>query len=53
MMKNKKWVIGMGLMVSVLVVAWLRREVQIDKSLDAGGAWDYVQQSCHFDVSQK
>ena len=28
--------------------AWLYGEIQIDKCLDAGGAWDYEQHHCMF-----
>lgn len=32
---------------------WLYGEVQIDKCLDAGGAWDYQQKRCMFEEPRK
>lgn len=55
MIKKKRWAIGIVLVlaVSVPLVTWLRREIQIDKCLDAGGAWDYEQLHCIFEAPHK
>jgi len=48
MTRKKRWATGVVLVlaVSVPLVIWLHREIQIDKSLDAGGAWEYGQLHC-------
>lgn len=55
MIQRKKWLIVgvLVLWVSISLVVWLYREIQIDKCLDAGGAWDYEQPHCIFEAQQK
>ena len=46
----RKWVrlIAASVFVALAVwfVAWFDREMMIDKCLDGGGAWDYVNTRC-------
>lgn len=51
MTKGRKLVllILLFLGVGIPLVAWLYRELQIDKCLDAGGRWEYQQRHCLFE----
>jgi hypothetical protein len=44
----KSWVVMMASVAAVLAMLglWVRREFQIDKCLDHGGAWNYDMQQC-------
>lgn len=45
--KRVVWAVLILLFVGAFA-AWLYGEIQIDKCLDAGGAWDYEQRHCMF-----
>ena len=45
--KRVVWAVLILLFVGAFAV-WLYGEIQIDKCLDAGGAWDYEQRHCMF-----
>ena len=47
-MRKLSRLIAVGVLVALAVwsVAWFHREMMIDKCLDGGGAWDYVNALC-------
>jgi len=53
--KVKRWALWLALLLvgGIGTAAWLYGEIQIDKCLDAGGAWDYQQKHCMFDEPKK
>lgn len=55
MTKMKRLAIWLVLVpaISLPVGIWLYWEIQIDKCLDAGRAWNYERRHCVFEVSQK
>lgn len=55
MTKIKRRIVWLILVFAIgaAVVPWLYREIQIDKCLDAGGAWDYEGKHCIFEIPQK
>lgn len=55
MTKTKRRVIWLLLVlaVSIPLAIWLYGQLQIDKCLDAGGAWNYEQQSCILETPRK
>jgi len=48
MTRKRRWATGVVLVLamSVPLVMWVLREIQIDRCLDAGGAWEYGQLHC-------
>lgn len=41
------------LVACILFSFWLYRQIEIDKCLDAGGAWNYEQRHCLFETPKQ
>ena len=50
--KRAVWAVLVLLFIGAFAV-WLYGEIQIDKCLDAGGAWDYEQRHCMFQTQSR
>jgi hypothetical protein len=48
MISKKMTLLVIAIIVAVLVVFWIRRHLQIDGCLDAGGRWNYEQKACEY-----
>jgi hypothetical protein len=48
MSSSRKKVVWLCIVAAVIIAGgfWLYREIQIDKCLDGGGAWDYDVGTC-------
>lgn len=54
-MKTRRWIVVVVLLIvaGVPFSIWLSRQIEIDKCLDGGGAWDYEQRRCIFEAPKK
>jgi hypothetical protein len=55
MTKMRRWVVVVVLLLvaGVPFSLWLYRQIEIDKCLDAGGAWNYEQRHCLFEAPKQ
>jgi hypothetical protein len=54
-MKIWRWMVVVVLLLAAGVPfsIWLSQQIEIDKCLDAGGAWDYEHRNCQFEAPKQ